>query len=243
MSTSHIKEKDESSSTDLPILSFQNVSFSFQKGTALLRDINYSIFLKKNLILTGVNGSGKSTLLKMIAGVYAPLKGKVVLHETIHRSLAAHKRMLYTALSVEENLRFFADLQGIPFEIVTAQMEAWNISEFANKKVGALSQGQASRVSLCRAFTAFPIETFYINYTNTSYTNTDYTKLLLLDEPTTSLDSASLDILAKNLEKFTSENPKSTIIISTHDINFFEGIFQLQHAVVENGKIVETSSF
>jgi heme exporter protein A len=135
------------------------------------------------LLLTGANGAGKSTLLRMLAGLLRPAEGAVLWQgRDIAEDAAAHARRLRylshqdalkPALTVTENLAFFARLQG---GAVTPALAALALDPLADLPARVLSAGQKRRLALARlALAPAP--------------------LWLLDEPTTGLDAASVERL------------------------------------------------
>jgi heme exporter protein A len=148
---------------------FAGLSFALAPGDALL--------------LTGANGAGKSTLLRILAGLLSPADGLVVWQgDDIAGDPAAHagrtryvshQDALKPALSVAENLGFFARLQG---GAVGPALAALALSPLADLPARVLSSGQKRRLALARLALA-PVP------------------LWLLDEPTTGVDAASVERL------------------------------------------------
>jgi len=144
--------------------------------------------------LLGPNGAGKTTTINMILGVLQPSSGTVFIEgvnvET-NRSqalegtnFAAVYAPLPGNLTVEQNLRFFGLLYGVGnlTERIDALLEQFEITPFRDMKSGVLSSGEQTRLSLAKAMLNRP-------------------RLLLLDEPTASLDpAAARDVRAKILE-------------------------------------------
>jgi heme exporter protein A len=152
-------------------LVFENLSFYARPGEALL--------------LTGPNGSGKSSLLRLMAGLLAPAAGRlswggaaVADDPDSHRvrvHYVGHLDALKPALTVAENLAFYAALRGRPPESDTLDtaMTAFRLDKLADTPARFLSQGQRRRAALARLLAA-------------------PAPLWLLDEPTLALDDASL---------------------------------------------------
>ena len=152
-------------------LVFENLSFHARPGEALL--------------LTGPNGSGKSSLLRLMAGLLAPAAGRlswggapVADDPDSHRvrvHYVGHLDALKPALTVAENLAFYAALRGRPAESDTLDtaMTAFRLDKLAATPARFLSQGQRRRAALARLLAA-------------------PAPLWLLDEPTLALDDASL---------------------------------------------------
>lgn len=142
-----------------------------------------SFELKKGEILglLGPNGAGKTTTIQMLLGTLTPTSGQIsyfgqdffkhrseVLQDVNYASAYSH---LPWRLTVEENLQVYARMYGVQDRRrrIDRLMGEFEVSELRRKTVDALSAGQRTRVTLCKAFINYP-------------------KLILLDEPTASLD-------------------------------------------------------
>ncbi|HLZ82054.1 MAG TPA: ABC transporter ATP-binding protein [Caulobacteraceae bacterium] len=140
--------------------------------------------------LLGPNGAGKTTTINMILGVLAPTAGRIEIEGidlAVQRSRALAKTNFAAVyaplpgnLTVEQNLRVFGLLYGVPrlSERIGEVLSAYDLTRFRNTKAGVLSSGEQTRLSLAKAMLNRP-------------------RLLLLDEPTASIDpSAARDIRA-----------------------------------------------
>ena len=123
-------------------------------------------------------------------------------------------------LTVQENLKVYAQLYGVKDvkEKIDNLMEKLNLTDFKSRNTGELSSGQKNRVSLAKALINDP-------------------EILLLDEPTASLDPDVGDYIRSFIEEFTS-NKGSTILLASHNMNEVE---RLCHEVMmmKNGKIID----
>lgn len=144
-------------------------------GVPVLEGLNFSLAEGRALVLRGPNGSGKTTLLRTIAGLQPALEGRVEgAGERI--AYAAHADGLKTALSVTENLSFWAQVFGK--EDISAALEGFDLVDLAHRPAGSLSAGQKRRLGLARLMvTGRPV--------------------WVLDEPTVSLDAASVALFAE----------------------------------------------
>jgi len=144
-------------------------------GVPVLEALTFSVFPGEALILRGPNGSGKTTLLRTLAGLQPPLAGHMTLPpEAI--AYAAHADGLKATLSVAENLSFWAATYGTG-PIGTA-LERMNLSALRDRAAMSLSAGQKRRLGLARLLvTGRPV--------------------WVLDEPTVSLDTASVALFAE----------------------------------------------
>src|ERR1043166_3000256 len=159
-------------------------------ATTAVDGVSFAVAAGEIVGLLGPNGAGKTTTINMILGVLEPSAGAVLiegLDVRTHRAqalartnFAAVYAPLPGNLTVEQNLRFFGLIYGVPdlrarIETLLAQYE---IAQFRATKTGLLSSGEQTRVGLAKAMLNQP-------------------RLLLLDEPTASLDPAkALDIRA-----------------------------------------------
>ena len=155
--------------------------------------------------LVGANGAGKTTLLRIAAGLIAPDRGTVKVDgfdvSTNRREyqrrlgfLSAGQTGLYARLSVRNHLEYWARIAFVPRsdrEVAVEQMiERFALEPLSDQRVDRLSMGQRQRVRLAMAFLHRP-------------------RLLLLDEPRTSLDPAGIDVLADALAWFASSGGTS----------------------------------
>jgi heme exporter protein A len=155
----------------------------------------------------GPNGSGKSTLLSLLGMLARPSKGEIWFGSRLVArtpSLRAaigvlgHAAMIYPDLSAYENLRLSAQLYGLahPDERVRVCAERFGLATWAERPARTYSRGQLQRVALARAVLHEP-------------------QLLLLDEPSTGLDAASV---VRLLEAAKQERQRGAIIVLvTHD--------------------------
>ena len=164
------------------VLSVRNLRKQY--GTTVAVDgVSFEVNRNEIVGLLGPNGAGKTTTINMILGVLEPTSGTIVVEDldiSSKRSLALERTNFAAVyaplpgnLTVIQNLRFFGMIYGVkdlPFRIETL-LEQFDLIAFRNVKCGVLSSGEQTRVSLAKAMLNQPA-------------------LLLLDEPTASLDPA-----------------------------------------------------
>lgn len=175
----------------MSLLSVQNLACA-RGGVPILSGVSFTLDKGQALVLRGPNGSGKTTLLRTIAGLQPPLAGQV---ETGHDAIAygAHADGLKATLSVAENLSFWSGVYGGPAP--AAAMSAFNLTDLAARPAHALSAGQKRRLGLARLLvTGRPI--------------------WALDEPTVSLDTASVALFADAVRAHLAAG--GAAIIATH---------------------------
>ncbi len=174
---------------------------------------NISFKVKKNSIvgILGKNGAGKTTLLGMLLGLITPTKGDVYI---FGKNLKLNKEEILNEINfqspyvdlpkkmtVEQNLCFYSRLYGIKnFNIVIETLaNELKVKELLKKNYGSLSAGQKTKVNLCKALLNQP-------------------KLLLLDEPTASLDPET-SIFIRNYLLEYQKKTNSSILITSHNLN------------------------
>jgi len=184
---------------------------------AALRNVSLTIAPGACVMVLGENGAGKSTLLRLIAGLNAPTQGKLSVFgdspQNQRRRIAyiSHAPMLYDELSAMENLQYFARLYksagcacvGSP----EMALRAVDLDPKLTRPVGQYSQGMRQRTSLARVLQADP-------------------ELLLLDEPFSNLDVASVQQMVELLSDFRTwpvpGGGARTIILTTHQAHLAE---------------------
>jgi len=188
-------------------LELRNVSKYFGDLAALV-GADLAVVPGDTILLYGPNGAGKTTLLRLLATVARPSEGEVLLDgEDVHRHPAAakaaigfvsHATFLYGDLTVRENLKFFGTLFALPQveKEIAAMLELFRLEHRAHTPVRKLSRGLQQRVSLARALLHEP-------------------QFLLLDEPFTGLDAATVDTLESLMRQLPARG--KAVVFSTHD--------------------------
>jgi heme exporter protein A len=144
-------------------------------GVPVLSGISFRMGAGEAALLRGPNGSGKTTLLRTLAGLQPPMAGDISLPPE-EVAYAAHADGLKPTLTVVENLAFWAAIYGTGD--TRAAMDRFRLADLARRPAGALSAGQKRRLGLARLLVTGR-------------------KLWLLDEPTVSLDVASVALFAE----------------------------------------------
>ena len=196
-----------------PVIEVDHVHFAFD-GNLVLEDITLSVKEGDFLGVVGPNGSGKTTLLKIILGLLDPVRGKVrVFGEAPERS---RHHIGYVPQHAELDSSFPISVMDVVLlgrlgraplvgryrksdrGAAEKAMKEAEIPELANRRFGTLSGGQQQRALLARALAGSP-------------------ELLLLDEPTASVDGRVEQDIYHLLKKL---NEKVTIVLVSHDIGF-----------------------
>jgi ABC-2 type transport system ATP-binding protein len=200
------------------------------KNTLAVKNINFQINKGMIIGLLGPNGCGKSTTIGMMLGLIKPTSGSVFINnkdiETNRTDLLQKMNFvspyieLPKKLTIEENLEVYGRMYGVKnlkdkiFEL----MEKLNLTEFKKRKTGELSSGQKNRVSLAKALINDP-------------------EILLLDEPTASLDPDVGDYVRSIIEDFSSNN-KKTILIASHNMIEVERLCD-EVMMMKKGEIID----
>ena len=188
-----------------------------------LRDFSLSVSESACLALLGRNGAGKTTLLRILAGLSPFQRGNVQVFGNAPRTPAARRQLgflghgigVYEDLSAQENLLFFAQAAGASKHVAAQWLERVGLTRVAGLPVRQFSRGMRQRLALARTFLHQP-------------------KLLLLDEPFTSLDDRAIAMLSELLTAARAAG--ATIILSTHQLR--EALAIASHvALVENGRL------
>jgi zinc transport system ATP-binding protein len=199
-----------------PIVEIRDVSVKYPNGVLALNGININVNENDLIALIGPNGAGKSTLLKVILGLIKPTSGSVKLFgsQELSKNLKYVGYVPQSALARDPNLPFSVYetvmlgrtphaglLHGVGAQDrqkVEKTLKLFGIYELKDRKIGQLSGGQSQRVFLAKAMVADP-------------------KLLLLDEPTSGVDTTSKSEFYNALERLNRERG-ITVILSSHDV-------------------------
>tara|TARA_B100000508_G_scaffold58794_1_gene45664 strand:+ start:66 stop:788 length:723 start_codon:yes stop_codon:yes gene_type:complete len=202
------------------------------KGFEAVKNLNFEI--KKGSItgLLGPNGCGKTTTIGMILGLIRPTRGEVLINnkdiEIEKNRISVLEKMNFISpyvelpkkLSVKENLIVYGkmyEVKNLQNRINTLCNDL-NLKEFLNKKTGELSSGQKNRVSLAKSLINNP-------------------EILLLDEPTASLDPDTGDYVRSYIENYAKKN-NTTILLASHNMSEVERLCE-NIMMMKQGKIID----
>ena len=199
---------------NVPVLRCEGVSFAFADGRTL-DNISLSVDRGELVVLCGPNGAGKTTLLKLISGILSPHEGKISLCGHLLDRKSRYDAFQYVGMMAQdpndqlfcthvgEDIAYGPTNLGLPKEeidrLVTTAMSLMEVSHLAKRPIHRLSYGEMKRVGLAGLIAMQP-------------------PLLLLDEPSASLDPATTRHLVKLIKHLNSHHGY-TLIIVTHDIN------------------------
>ena len=196
-----------------------------------VNDINFVIEKNKTLGLLGPNGCGKTTTIGMILGLVTPSLGEILIENkniNLFRRDEILKRFNFASpyvelpkkLTVKQNLEIYGRLYGIQNldERINDISSELDIKNFFERKTGELSSGQKNRVSLAKSLINKP-------------------EILLLDEPTASLDPDIGDFIRSYIQDYKSNN-KVTIILASHNMSEVERLCDTI-VMMKKGKIID----
>lgn len=170
-------------------------------GIAVLERLSFRVGPGQALVLRGPNGCGKTTLLRTLSGLQPPLDGQVTLAAD-SLAYASHADGLKPTLSVTENLMFWAAVFGTGRAAVETAIDRMNLRPLAARAAQNLSAGQKRRLGLARMMlTGRPV--------------------WALDEPTVSLDAASVALFAAMVRAHL-ENGGAAVIATHIDLGLAE---------------------
>jgi ABC-2 type transport system ATP-binding protein len=186
-----------SSPATAPALRAEDVSKSYGERRAL-QGVSFTAAAGERIAVIGPNGAGKTTLLQILAGALRSSGGSVSLDAgTV--GWVPQQPALYSKLSVAENLRLFARLERCPDVAATVErmLDQTGLRERAREEVSRLSGGNRQRLNIAIGLLGEP-------------------KVLLLDEPSSSLDPRQREVLWTFVAGLAAEG--TTVVYSTHNV-------------------------
>ncbi|MCW5692974.1 MAG: ABC transporter ATP-binding protein [Pseudolabrys sp.] len=200
------------------------------KGVAAVDGISFALPAGSVTGLLGGNGAGKTTTIAMIMGLVTPTAGAVAVlgaampgerYRVLHRmNFESPYVDMPMRLTVRQNLSVFAQLYGVPQarDRIAQLASELELNEFIDRPTGKLSAGQKTRVSLAKSLLNEP-------------------EVLLLDEPTASLDPDTADWVRARLERYRKETG-ATILLASHNMNEVERLCD-RVIIMKRGRIEE----
>ena len=210
----------------------------FERATrAALKGVSFEVHAGEAVALLGANGAGKSTLLRILATLLLPTRGKALVagHDTAKDSRAVRRNLGYHAgsdqgfyprLTGRQNLLFFGQLNHLTKSDAQHRIaelaETFHLRDALDQQVRTLSSGIAQRLSLARALLHQP-------------------SVLLLDEPTRSLDAIAAAEFRRFLSTEVLGNSKTSILFASHALSEIEQLAN-RVAVIDHGQLVALDS-
>jgi ABC-2 type transport system ATP-binding protein len=196
-------------------------------------NITFTADIGSTIGLLGGNGAGKTTTIAMLLGLLVPSAGQITVlgHDMAKDRFAALARMNFSSpyvalphrLTVRENLEVYGHLYSVPKmdRRIGELVAELDLGAFMKRPAGQLSAGQKTRVALAKALINRP-------------------EVLLLDEPTASLDPDTADMVRSWLERYRAESG-CTILLASHNMAEVERL--CTHVLMlKQGKIVDQGS-
>ena len=180
------------------MLEVKELCFSYGRQT-VFREVSFHLEPGQCLVVSGANGCGKSTLVSLLAGALKPLSGQII-KGSAAIALVPQENGIFTDMTVEENLRFFALLGGVKMP----EKLYFGLDEFRKTRAENLSGGFRKRLGIACAMISQP-------------------DILILDEPSSGLDLCWRDQV-KELILQLKEQHRSVILVS-HDPEEFESLW------------------
>ena len=213
------------------VIEIKNLEKSYNNIEAV-KNINFKIYKGSIVGLLGHNGCGKTTTIGMMLGLIKPSSGSVLINgqniENENSRTNLLEKMNFISpyvelpkkLTIEENLKVYGKMYGVNNlqDKISDLMKELNLTEFKKRKTGELSSGQKNRVSLAKALINDP-------------------EILLLDEPTASLDPDVGDYIRSYIENFASKK-NATILLASHNMNEVERLCS-EVMMMKSGTIID----
>jgi ABC-2 type transport system ATP-binding protein len=197
-----------------------------------LRNVSFEVETGEIFGLIGRNGAGKTTLTKIVATLVQPTTGSVAVRghdsvthdEYVRREIGlatAEERSFYWRLTAEQNLMFFARLHGLSDRVAKQRIRELlaklELEEVARRRFGELSTGNKQRLAVARAMLTNPA-------------------VLLLDEPTRSLDPLAAARTREMIRSLAQQDPPVTIFLTSHNLGEVETLCG-RVAIISRGSI------
>ncbi|MBY6950013.1 ABC transporter ATP-binding protein [Clostridium botulinum] len=214
------------------MIEVKNLTKRFKKGVTAVDSINFKANDGEILGLLGENGAGKTTTLRMLATMLKITEGEALINgHGVNKEadkvrgeigiLFGGEVGLYDRLTARENIKYFAELNGMSKEETNKSIEELaknlDMTEYLDRRVGKFSRGMKQKVAIARSIVHNP-------------------SVVLFDEPTIGLDVTSAKIVQDFILKCKRDG--RTIIFSSHTIPEVEKLCD-RIVIIHKGKIVE----
>ncbi len=169
---------------------------------AALEGISLSIAAGERVAVVGANGAGKSSLLRLLHGLLAPSAGHVQLQSGLRQAML-FQRPHMLRMRVDSQLALGLWLRGTPWPLARqsamVSLQRFGLQDLATRKAHTLSGGQQQRVAMAQAWALEP-------------------QMLLLDEPTASLDPHAKAEVESLLQAFAQSRPLASLVFASHNL-------------------------
>jgi sodium transport system ATP-binding protein len=195
------------------MIKIYSLTKKFGHNSTAVNSVSLSVSPGEIVGLLGENGAGKTTLLRMLATMLKPTSGTATINTFDINTHPVRVRTrigivfgsevgLYDRLTARENIQYFAELNNIPTssieEKITELSELFKMREYLDRRVGTFSKGMKQKTALARSIIHNP-------------------PVMLLDEPTSSLDVSSSKIVRQFIRRCKQE--KRAILLSSHNLD------------------------
>jgi len=211
-----------------PILSAEDLCKSYGDLRAV-DHVSFQVAPGEIVGLLGPNGAGKTTIINMVLGVLAPTAGRILIEGEdlrLHRSRALARTNFAAVyapvpgnLTVEQNLRVFGMIYGVErlSERIDALLDEYGLEPFRRTKAGLLSSGEQTRVALAKAMLNRP-------------------RLLLLDEPTASIDPSSARDIRARIVDYAAQG-HAGVLWTSHNMGEVEAVCD-RILIISHGRVL-----
>lgn len=214
------------------MLEIKNVTKKF-KNTTVVDNVSFDVKKGEIVGLLGENGAGKTTTLRMISTMLKITEGEILVNDISSSNEPEKVRSeigilfggdvgLYDRLSGRENIRYFANLYGIPNEEANKEIDRlakeFEMTDYIDNPVGKYSRGMKQKISISRSIIHKP-------------------SVMLFDEPTTGLDVSAARVVQDFILKCKEEG--KTILFSSHSMKEVEKLCD-RVVIINKGKLVES---
>jgi ABC-2 type transport system ATP-binding protein len=211
--------------------------FAAKPPVPVLHDVSLWVPFGEVVGIMGANGAGKTTLLEIIAMLLEPTSGEIAIcgHDTVKEAKAARACLgysgatghaFYARMSARQNLELFAVLDDLRYSEAQQRaaelLEQVGLAEAQSRQVETFSEGMRQRLSLARALIADP-------------------RVLLLDEPTRSVDRTFRHTVHELLRRRVQEKGGRAVVLVTHSLAEVEAVCDRVY-VLDKGTVVRSGS-
>jgi ABC-2 type transport system ATP-binding protein len=215
-----------------PAIEVEGLSKRYGEVVAL-EDVSFAVPAGSTTALLGANGAGKTTTIAILLGLLAPSAGRITVlgEDMLRHRYRVLGRMNFSSpyvdlpsrLTVRQNLTVYADLYGVREAGARIRELAVDLDLLAllDRPTGKLSAGQKTRVALAKALINHP-------------------ELLLLDEPTASLDPDTADVIRTYLERY-QRSSGATLLLASHNMAEVERMCS-NVLMLKTGRLVDEGS-
>jgi ABC-2 type transport system ATP-binding protein len=215
-----------------PAIEVEGLSKRYGEVVAL-EEVSFAVPAGSTTALLGANGAGKTTTIAMLLGLLAPSAGRITVlgEDMLRHRYRVLGRMNFSSpyvdlpsrLTVRQNLAVYADLYGVrEARARVAELAAdLDLLALLDRPTGKLSAGQKTRVALAKALINHP-------------------ELLLLDEPTASLDPDTADVIRSYLERY-QRGSRATLLLASHNMAEVERMCS-NVLMLKTGRLVDEGS-